>query len=340
MLEIKKKFKDPRRSIIIASEDKYKIADIDSLKTKSAQTLYVGLTQNGNIKSLMPTTYSGSSKLWTANSRPHEIYTKFVKTNSSNRVLIFTNYGNAYKVDVSTIPVCRWKDKGIEINKLIKEFKPNEVAVAIFEEPTETSTDSLLFFTKQGMVKKSSMTEYIVAKSSYVAVKIKEDDEVINVENDVKDTTIMWVTKLGLGLNSEKSDIPEQGRISAGVKGILLGDGDEVVAANQITQGQNIVLVSDYAFAKQINTAEIEVSARYRKGVKVFDLKGDKSSGNSIVCGGVFNSNDDIVIESQEKDYASISINSISEDTRSSRGKSLSVEKNKQIKMAVINHLS
>ena len=69
-----------------------------------------------------------------------------------------------------------------------------------------------------------------------------------------------------MGLNAEKSDIPEQGRISGGVKGIMLADDDLVVSANQVVAGQNIVLVSDAAYAKQINVSEVDVLAEKALG--------------------------------------------------------------------------
>ena len=146
----------------------------------------------------------------------------------------------------------------------------------------------------------------------------------------------MFVTKNGMGLNASKSDIPVQGRISGGVKGVMLADGDEVVSANQVSAGQSICLISNKAFAKQINTSEIEIIARYRKGVKVFDLKGDNSSGTSVVCAGVFGSDDEVVIQTDSDEYSSISVSSIAEDTRSSKGKSLSVENDKSVNYAVI----
>ena len=210
--------------------------------------------------------------------------------------------------------------------------------MAVIECPTEETDKKLLFFTKQGMIKKSALNEYIVGKISYQAVKLKDDDELLSVEFDKPDTTIMFVSRLGMGLNAEKSDIPEQGRVSGGVKGMMLADGDEVVSASQVVAGQNIVLVSDTAYAKQINVSEIDVLARYRKGVKVFDLKGSASSGTKVVCSGVFGEEDDVIIQTDEDEYAAISVSSISEDTRAGRGKSLSVENKKQVQYAVIRH--
>ena len=337
MLEIKKKFKDPRRSEVIDSIDKFKLDTENSIISKSSQSVFVALSANGFVKCITPSIVSGSSKLWTEKSRLNEAIISYAKTQTSNDVLIFTNKGNTFKVDVNGLPVLKWKEKGIEFNKLVSGLLSDEKPVAVIECPTEESDKKLLFFTKQGMIKKSALNEYMVSKSSYLGVKLKDDDELISVEFDKPDTTIMFVTKLGMGLNAEKSDIPEQGRVSGGVKGVMLSDNDEVVSANQVLAGENIILVSNTAYAKQINVSEVGVLARYRKGVKVFDLKGDLSSGTSVVCSGTFLSEDDIVIKTDDDEYSAISVSSISEDTRSGKGKPLSID-NKKIDFAVIRH--
>jgi DNA gyrase subunit A len=338
MLEIKKKFKDPRRSEVLQSLDKFKLDSENSIISKNSQSVYVSLSANGMVKSMTPSIVSGSSKLWTEKSRLNEAHIALVKTSTSKDVLIFTNKGNVFKVDVNGLPISKWKEKGIEFSKLVSGLVSDEIPVGLVECPTEESDKKLLFFTKQGMIKKSALNEYIVSKTSYLGVKLKDDDELISVQFDKPDTTIFFVTKSGMGLNAEKSDIPEQGRISGGVKGVMLADGDFVVSANQVVSGQNIVLVSNTAYAKQINTSEVDVLARYRKGVKVFDLKGDSSSGTEVICSGTFDEDDDVVIQTDDDEYAAISVSSISEDTRGGKGKSLSVEDKKNIKYAVIRH--
>ena len=338
MLEIKKKFKDPRRSQIIKSVENFKLDDAAvSLLSKGAQNVVVSLSANGFIKSMLPSTVSGSSKVWTEKSRLAEAYISFAKTSTTKDVLVFTNKGNAFKVDVNGLPLSKWKEKGIEFAKLVSGKLTDEVPVAIIENPSEETDKKLLFFTKQGMVKKTALNEYIIGKASYQAMKLKDGDELISVEFDKPETTMLFVSKLGMGLNAEKSDIPEQGRISGGVKGMMLADDDEIVSASQVVAGQNIVIVSDTAYAKKVNVSEIDVLARYRKGVKVFDLKGAASSGKTIICSGVFGEEDDVVVQTDEDEYAAISVSSITEDTRSGRGKSLSVEK-KNVKYAIIRH--
>ena len=339
MLEIKKKYKDPRKSVMVDSIEKFKLEDENSIISKSTQNVVVSLSANGFIKSMAPSTVSGSSKIWTEKSRLAEAYVSFARTTSNKEVLVFTNIGNAYKVDVNGLPLSKWKEKGIEFDKLVNGLKKGEKPVAVIENPTEEDDKILLFFTRQGMIKKTALKEYIVAKSSYQAVKLKDGDELISVEFDKPDTSIMFVSKLGMGLNAEKSDIPEQGRVSGGVKGMMLADGDEVVSASQVVAGQNIVLVSDAAYAKQINVSEIEIIARYRKGVKVFDLKGEKSSGTKVVCSGTFGEDDDVDVQTDDDEYAAISVSSIAEDLRSGKGKALSVE-NKKVNYAIIRHNS
>lgn len=335
MLEVKRKFKDPRRTQVVSSIEKFKVEDEKSLAAKALQNVVVSLSANGYMKSMLLATVSGSSKLWTEKSKLNEAYTSFVKTTNNQVVLVFTNKGNAFKVDVAGLPISKWKDKGVEFAKLVKGLGQDEKPVSMVVCPTKESDSKLLFFTKKGLIKKTALNEYMVSKTSYQAAKFKEDDELINVEFDTPDTTILFVTKDGMGLNAEKSDIPEQGRISGGVKGINLADGDEVVSANQVKAGQNIVLLTDTAYAKQINTSEIDVLARYRKGVKIYNLGGPSANGSKIVCAGVFGEEDDIVIQTDGEEYAAISISSIFEDTRLGKGKPLSIE-NKKIDRALI----
>ncbi len=335
MLEIKKKFKDPRRSQVLASVDKFKLESATAAGAKTNQNVCVSLSVNGLLKSMTAATVSGSSKLWTEKSKLNEALISITRTSTSKDILVFTNLGNAFKVDVNGLQICKWREKGTEFSKLVSGLKPNEIPVAVIECPTAETNKKLLFFTKQGMIKKTALNEYMVGKATYQAAKFKDGDELISVEFDKPDTSILFITKNGMGLNAEKSDIPEQGRISGGVKGVMLADGDYVVSANQVVAGQNILLVSNKAYAKQMNSSEISIIARYRKGVSVFDLKGDSASGSRIVCAGIFGEEDDVLIQTAEDEYACISINSIKEDTRIGKGKALSVD-NKKVISALI----
>ena len=138
-------------------------------------------------------------------------------------------------------------------------------------------------------------------KANYQAMKLKEDDELLKVEFDKPETTLLFVTKQGMSLNAEKSDIPEQGRISAGVKGIMLSDGDQVISVDQVVPEDEIAVVSNTSYAKRVIASEIDVLARYRKGVKIIDLKGDHSSGTSVIASRVAKENSEVVLMFEEE---------------------------------------
>jgi DNA gyrase/topoisomerase IV subunit A len=97
----------------------------------------------------------------------------------------------------------------------------------------------------------------------------------MSVELDMPDTTIAYVTKDGLALNALKDDIPVQGRVAGGVKGINLNKGDSIVYVSQIDEEGEFVIITDAGFYKRVIAAEIEPMARYRKGIKVVELGKD-----------------------------------------------------------------
>ena len=329
--EVKKKYKDARRSEILDTFDDYQIDAGTASVVSAVEKVVVAVTAGGTIKAISAKKYAGSSKAWTERSNLNEVVISSCETMSNESAIVFTNLGNAVKVDISSIGLSNFKDRGTPLDRAGKGVLSNEVPVAVIHEPKENENTMLLFFTKQGMIKKTSIQEYSLAKGNYQALKLKEGDELVKVEEDKEGTTILFVTKQGMSLNAEKSDIPEQGRISAGVKGIMLSDGDEVVSVDQVTDESEIAVVSNTAYAKRVIASEIDVLARYRKGVKIIDLKGDHSSGTSVVASGKVTDNSEVVLAGEEE-LAVVSSHTLEEDVRSSKGKCLSVAGAKIIK--------
>lgn len=324
--EIRKRFKDGRRSDILSNEDEYEISTASTGSTKGpAENVVVCSTALGTIKCMSARHFNQISKVWSDRSGLHEVIVAKIDTMSDKTVLAFSDKGNAFKIDVSGLADNKFKDKGTPLNKIMPSASSDEKIIFFMESEANLLSRDLLFFTEGGMIKKTSVSEYQLLKSAYQAIKLKEGDKVIKIEEDKPDTTILFVTKLGMGLNASKDDIPVQGRISAGVKGIALSENDSVVFVSQISKDDNVILVSNKAFAKKLNVNEIDVLARYRKGVKVFDLKGKDSSGTELLTAGLAKQNTDVVVQTLDEEYSAVSSNNIEEDTRASKGKSLSI---------------
>jgi topoisomerase-4 subunit A len=179
-------------------------------------------------------------------------------------VLIFTSCGNAIKKKVSEIAECKWRDKGATLSSIEKTIALNETAVAFMK---AGEVGSVLFMTKQGMVKKSELKELITTKSFYQVCKLSDGDEVLSVELDKKDSSILMLSRKGMSLNFDKNDIPTQGRISGGVKGMNLDENDSVIFASQI-DFSHVIVVTENGYIKKINVKEFPISQRYRKGLK------------------------------------------------------------------------
>ncbi|MCI9518672.1 MAG: hypothetical protein HFK08_05355, partial [Clostridia bacterium] len=105
-------------------------------------------------------------------------------------------------------------------------------------------------------------------------------DEVIAIEKEKADCTLMFVTKGGMCLNADMSDIPLQGRVAGGVKGIQLSDGDSCLFIGQVNGDGEIALVTDRSFCKRVLVSQLDVMSRYRKGVKIIDF--GKSGGTLV----------------------------------------------------------
>ncbi|MBQ8468667.1 MAG: DNA topoisomerase 4 subunit A [Clostridia bacterium] len=325
MTEIKKKYKDARRSEVLDSVEDYKVDAAASTSVVSAvEKAVVAVTAAATIKAISVKKFAGASKAWTERSGLHEVVTSSCEAMTNESVIVFTNLGNAIKIDVASLGLSNFKDKGTLLSKIGKGVLSNETPVAVILEPRENASGMLLFFTKQGMIKKTSITEYSLLKSNYQALKLKEGDELIKVEFDKPGTTLLFVTKLGMSLNAEKTDIPEQGRISAGVKGIMLTDNDTVVSVDQVVPESEIAVVSNTAYAKRVIASEIDVLARYRKGVKIIDLKGSASSGTEVIASGLVDENSEVVLVT-DGEISAISSRSLDEDIRSSKGRCISV---------------
>ena len=150
----------------------------------------------------------------------------FLQTNTLNKLIIFTSKGNYIYVPIHEIPVCRWKDLGQHISNIVL-LHPGESVVNAFIINEDIENPNVILFTKNGMVKRTDLNEYIVSRFSktYMAINLKEDDELINASITLPHICI--VTKGGYYLAYSSEEVTTSGPKAAGVKAINLKD-DEV----------------------------------------------------------------------------------------------------------------
>ncbi len=325
--DIKKKHGDERRSGLIVGGAEINIESVEK-ELKQIDNFVVGFTDSGFFKKMTEKSFNAGHKKFADSVSASDFFKFYAFARSDQTLLAFTNLGNCVKIDLEIAPECRYRDKGNKFSEVNKEVARNEYPVAFFAVDEGKLPDGhLLFFTKDGLIKKTEWAEYNIIKPYYQAIKLKDGDALIGVEIDKPDTTIAFVTVNGLGLNALKDDIPVQGRVAGGVKGINLNKGDEIKFVSQVDDEGEFVIVTDGGFYKRVLTADIEPMARYRKGVKICELGGE----NKIIFASYVKEPFDFVVVDNFGVPFMINTEDLTIESRVNKGKTLKNENKKRL---------
>lgn len=324
--EIKKKFADVRRSNVIIGGKEMDVEELTK-ELKQADDFVVAFTEGKTFKKMTEKNFRMSDRKIKENTTADDMIKFAVKAKGDMTLLAFTNLGNCCKIDMEVAPECRYRDKGHKFQAVAKDAARNEYPVAFFAyEEGKIPEGNLLFYTKNGLIKKTEWSEYNLLKPYYQAIKLKDDDQLIAVEQDKADTTIAFVTEKGLALNALKDDIPVQGRVAGGVKGINLSKGDSIVFVAQVDEEGEFVIISDGGCYKRVIASEIEPMARYRKGIKIAELGKD---GKVIYADYVKEPFNVIVIDNFGIAF-NVNTEDLSIEGRTTKGKTLKNENKKR----------
>ena len=273
--EIKNAYPSPRKSKLVFTREEADGLVAVSAAKKEGVPCVLAYTADERFKVLTGKQADALQKPLEGKYKPQLVAIQLLSTATDKRIFAFTNYGNCHKLDISDPDLeCKLSEEGLSLKDLAPDAEMGERVVALFEVGEHMPYGSLIFFTKKGMIKKTEWAEYEQRKASFQAVKLNEEDEVIAVEEDTsEEDTIIIVTKDGICLNALKDDIPTQGRIATGVRGIMLREGDEVIFMKQINGEGEIIIVTDEGKFKRVISSQIEPSKRYKKGSIIVGLR-------------------------------------------------------------------
>lgn len=269
--EIKKKHREDRRSIMVDSIDSITVEKFDDVRP--IEHFVVGTCANGLIRKIKLSAYK--RLLSEASPNKKELFVHSCKANSNQTILAFTNFGNCYKMDVELLPESKGAyAPGVKFDQLFKKAGSEKpIAMFAITEGEPMPTGKLVFFTKMGFVKLSDWNEYGLLKQTFQATKLKDGDELISIEQKRDKAQLFFATEKGMCLYAE-GEIPEQGRIAGGVKGMDVADDDKVVYATQVDDDFNgeILVGTSFGTFKRVILGTINKLARARKGVKLIEL--------------------------------------------------------------------
>lgn len=278
LLEVRNKYRMKRLTTIVSNLDEIEHKPFEASKTATKRG-YVLCGADGTLKFAGKVEYLNSG----ARTKPADIYDvvkDHVYFDGSGYVYAFTDKGNCVRVDVDAIADGRSKNGGTEIFNLAKDAEIGERCVKLMTFGEKDEDKEIYFFTKNGMVKKSFVRDYIVNKNFYKAVVLKDDDEVLNVEIKQDDTSVFMISDDGFCVNIPHEEFNSTGRISGGVIGMSLSDKAHVLFAGQLEQDPidkiaagELIFITKTGFAKRVYASNVETMKRARKGDNQMDVK-------------------------------------------------------------------
>ncbi len=266
ILEIKRKFNSDRRSKEIDSAE-VKLSKIEEVE--DSKDYIITLSAGKTIKKVSVKNYNKSLKTLSESATLFDVHTKLLYVKHTDTILIFTDRGNCLKVAVDKLPEGKWREKGMTLKNIDKSIDIMELPIAVLKVEGD---GEIVFFTQNGMVKRSTEKEIVITKSFYQVIKLSDNDKLVNVEHEIKGKTFALMSSGGYCVNFEKGEVPIQGRVAGGVKGIILDDKEKVVFAGQNLGGE-FLIVTDNGYVKRLSSMQIPISSRNRKGVKYINFE-------------------------------------------------------------------
>ena len=313
-----KKYKDERKTelthIDIKPEEK-EIAEVVPVD------VVVVTTESGLIKKIPVANFKTQRRGGKGIKSNDDVVMSAIKTNTVDYMMLFSDKGKMYRIVVDNIPDGTSATKGVPINSLI-QLEPNEKIIAVTSLHRQKLPQFVLFFTKQGMIKKSFLSEYLGAKrnAGIAALKLKEGDSVASVIfQDLED--IVVVTRNGMNIRFATKDIGAVGRNTMGVKAINLNEGDEILTALPVHKDtDSVAIFSVDGMGKKVELKEFTTQARGGKGTILY---------KGALAGAAMVSDEDNILINGSKSSICISAKDIS--TQSKVGIGVIVIKNSKI---------
>lgn len=283
-----------------------------------SEDVVVVLTKSGYLKRILNKDFSVQKKNGRGIKNSSEITLNAIKTNTKDILMCFTNKGKMYKVNVVDIPQVSYSSKGTLIKNIINLSDDEEVinCTSLYH---NTSAKYILFATKNGMVKKTLIEEYLKVKkgNGIIALNLKENDSVASV-TFVDKEQILIITKNGMLLKTNSTDITSIGRNAIGVKGINLNEDDQVAFVLPITDEQvnNLAIFTENGLGRKTLLSDFIVQNRGGKGV--IGYKTNNVTG--LVVGALLLSDEDKVLIVGEKNSICISAKDIPLLSKTSMG--------------------
>ena len=332
ILVISEKYGDDRRTKI-GFDDDMSVEDLIS-----DDDTVIAMTNLGYIKRMSVDNFKSQNRGGKGIKGMQTIDEDFIEdllmTTNHHYIMFFTNMGRCYRIKAYEIPEAGRTARGTAIVNLLQLQAGEKVTAAI--PMREIDDDKYLFMaTKNGMVKKTPMREYSnMRKTGLQAILLREGDELIEVKVTDNTEDIFLATKFGMSIRFKETDARITGRVSYGVIGMKLDEGDEVIGMQMASQGEYMLVVSEKGYGKRTRISEFKLQLRGGKGLLCYNVT--EKTGN-LVGMKLLDDGRDIMLITNEGILIRMGVDDISVIGRNTSGvKLMSIDADSNIRVASI----
>ena len=321
LIEIRDKYGDERKTKIVAAEGEIDIEDL----IKEEETV-VALTHFGYIKRMPIDTYKsqrrGGKGITGIATREDDFVKQIFIANTHDTILFFSNKGKLYKLRGYEIPEAGRTAKGTAIVNLLRLDGGEKISAVI---PIKKFNDEkyLLMCTKNGLIKKTALSEYESnKKTGLLAITLKDEDELINVRLTNGEDNIVMVTEKGMCITFDEKDVRPVGRSAQGVIGIRIDNDDKVIGMESILENKKATLlaITENGFGKRTELEEYRVQNRGGKGVITYKIT---PKTGKIVGIRIANGDEDVMLITDTGTIIRLKVNEVSVLGRATQGVTL-----------------
>ena len=322
LLEIKEKYGDDRLTKIVSAAGEFNAEDL----VKEEQTV-VALTHFGYIKRMPIDIYRsqrrGGKGITGIATREEDFVKQIFTASTHDTILFFSNKGKLYKLRGFEIPEAGRTARGTAIVNLLNLDAGEKISAVI---PIQNFAEGkyLLMATKNGLIKKTALTEYNSARRTGLqGITLKEDDELITVRLTDGEDNVVLVTREGMCITFDEKEVRPIGRVSQGVIGIRLDEGDEVIGMESVIaggKGATLLAITENGFGKRTELDEYRVQIRGGKGVITYKIT---PKTGKLVGARIATEEDDVMLITDTGTIIRLNVKDISVLGRSTQGVTL-----------------
>ncbi|GEP80315.1 DNA gyrase subunit A [Staphylococcus carnosus] len=320
LTEVRERFGDERRSEI-------QLGGLDQIEDEDLipeEQIVITLSHNNYIKRLPVSTYRAQNRggrgVQGMNTLEEDFVSQIVTMSTHDNVLFFTNKGRVYKLKGYEVPELSRQSKGIPVINAIELENDESISTMIAVNDLEKEDAYLVFATKNGIVKRSSLSNFShINRNGKIAINFRDEDELVAVRLTDGTKDVLLGTSHASLIRFKESKLRPLGRTAAGVKGITLREGDELVGLAVATEDSEdeVLVVTENGYGKRTPLNEYRISNRGGKGIKTATIT---EKNGDIVCITTVTGEEDIMIVTNQGVIIRIDVDDISQNGRAAQG--------------------